>query len=101
MKFKLLTSSLLLALMSTAASATSINLRHEYMPDREGDQHRDRITVSHRFDNGMPGEWYIGYRYGSVLQFIEAPKLVRPNDASGNIASVTSSCSSILGYHYS
>ncbi|WP_041395415.1 oligogalacturonate-specific porin KdgM family protein [Photobacterium profundum] len=53
MKIKLLASSLLLALMSTAASATSINLRHEYMPDREGDQHRDRITVSHRFDNGI------------------------------------------------
>lgn len=53
MKIKLLTSTLLLALSSTAAFATTINLRHEYMPDREGDQHRDRITVSHRFDNGI------------------------------------------------
>ncbi|WP_065677919.1 oligogalacturonate-specific porin KdgM family protein [Vibrio celticus] len=38
---------------STAASAASINLRHEYMPDRDGDKHRDRITVGHRFDNGI------------------------------------------------
>ncbi|WGW01396.1 oligogalacturonate-specific porin KdgM family protein [Vibrio sp. YMD68] len=53
MKVKLLISSLLLALTSASASAASINLRHEYMPDRDGDQHRDRITVSHRFANGI------------------------------------------------
>lgn len=53
MKIKLLTLSILFAVTSTAASAASINLRHEYMPDRDGDKHRDRITVSHRFDNGI------------------------------------------------
>lgn len=53
MKNKLLISSLLLAMTSTAASAASINLRHEYMPDRDSNPHRDRITVSHRFANGV------------------------------------------------
>lgn len=53
MKIKLLTSTLLLALTSTTALSASINLRHEYMPDREGDKHRDRITVAHRFKNNI------------------------------------------------
>lgn len=42
---------MLLALVSASASATSLNLRHEFMPDRNGDEHRDRILVSHRFAN--------------------------------------------------
>ncbi len=51
MKCKLIASSSILALslFSTAVSAMSINLRHEYVPD--DDQHRDRITLAHRFDN--------------------------------------------------
>ncbi len=53
MKNRYLSAAILLAMTSGLASAASINLRHEYMPDREGDQHRDRITVAHRFDNGI------------------------------------------------
>ncbi|KHT64856.1 porin [Photobacterium gaetbulicola] len=53
MKVKLLSLSLIAVLSSTSAFATTINLRHEYMPDRDGDKHRDRISVSHRFDNGI------------------------------------------------
>ncbi|MGR5118928.1 oligogalacturonate-specific porin KdgM family protein [Vibrio astriarenae] len=53
MKTTLVPSAMLLAILSTSVSAASINLRHEYMPDRDGDKHRDRITVSHRFDNGI------------------------------------------------
>lgn len=50
---KLLVTSIVLSLTSTAAFAASINLRHEFMPDRDGDKHRDRISVGHRFDNGV------------------------------------------------
>ncbi len=54
MKKTLITSALLLAVGSTAASAsTSINFRHEFMPEREGDKHRDRVLVSHRAQNGL------------------------------------------------
>lgn len=54
---KVLTLSLLaLAVTSTAASATSINIRHEWKPeygDKNDSAHADRIAVSHRFKNGV------------------------------------------------
>ncbi|EEX40498.1 DUF481 domain-containing protein [Vibrio sp. Vb2880] len=56
MKAKILTTAVLLALTSAAASAATINIRHEFSPehgDRAKAQHRDRIAVSHRFDNGI------------------------------------------------
>ncbi|AOV91439.1 TPA: porin [Vibrio parahaemolyticus] len=51
MKVRYLTSALLLAMTSGLAAAASVDIRHEYVPDRDGDEHRDRIYVSHRFDN--------------------------------------------------
>ncbi|MBM7037193.1 oligogalacturonate-specific porin KdgM family protein [Vibrio ulleungensis] len=38
---------------ATAVSATSINLRHEYNTTGGDYKNRDRITVAHRFDNGI------------------------------------------------
>ncbi|CAE6930618.1 Oligogalacturonate-specific porin protein (KdgM) [Vibrio sp. B1FLJ16] len=51
MKIKYLTSALLLAMASGLAGAATIDVRHEFVPDRDGDEHRDRIYVSHRFAN--------------------------------------------------
>ncbi|MCV5948515.1 oligogalacturonate-specific porin KdgM family protein, partial [Escherichia coli] len=51
MKVRYLTSALLLAMTSGLAAAASVDIRHEYVPDRDGDENRDRIYVSHRFDN--------------------------------------------------
>ncbi|MDK2614569.1 oligogalacturonate-specific porin KdgM family protein [Vibrio vulnificus] len=56
MKIRYLTSTLLLALTSTAVSAASINIRHELQPDhgdKAGAKHADRVAVSHRFANGV------------------------------------------------
>ncbi|MFV0574474.1 MAG: oligogalacturonate-specific porin KdgM family protein [Vibrio sp.] len=55
MKKVLTLSVLALAVISTTASAMSINLRHEYM-DSDGDQgsrNRDRMTLAHTFANGI------------------------------------------------
>jgi hypothetical protein len=53
MKKVVLPGVIIASVLSASAMAASINLRHEYMPDRDGDKHRDRITVAHRFDNGI------------------------------------------------
>ncbi|MFD2017193.1 oligogalacturonate-specific porin KdgM family protein [Vibrio olivae] len=78
MKTKLLTSAILLALTSTAAHAVSINMRHEWKPEFEGqDQaHKDRIAVSHRFKNGVGFEVEAKYKSGDGFfdfdQFVDA-----------------------------
>lgn len=63
---KILTLSLLaIAVTSTAASATSINIRHEWKPeygDKNDQAHADRIAVSHRFKNGIGFEVEAKYK---------------------------------------
>jgi len=52
---RVLTSAILLALTATAANAASINIRHEFV-DAKGEaesQHKDRLVISDRFDNGI------------------------------------------------
>lgn len=53
MKLKILTSTLLLSLTAVSAHATSLNLRHEFVDDKGNaqSQHKDRLLVSHTFDN--------------------------------------------------
>ncbi len=52
---KVLLSAVALAMTATAANATSINMRHEYVPEYDGQkaEHLDRVAVSHRFANGV------------------------------------------------
>lgn len=62
---KVLTLSLIgAALFSTAAMATTINIRHEWKPDwgKHDDAHADRIAVSHRFSNGIGYEVEAKYK---------------------------------------
>lgn len=52
---RVLTSAILLALTATTANAASINIRHEFV-DAKGEaesQHKDRLVISDRFDNGI------------------------------------------------
>ncbi len=52
---RVLTSAILLALTATTAHAASINYRHEFV-DAKGEaesQHKDRLVISDRFDNGI------------------------------------------------
>ncbi|SDG83184.1 oligogalacturonate-specific porin [Vibrio xiamenensis] len=78
MKTKLLTSAILLAVTSTAAHAVSINMRHEWTPEFEGNDqvHKDRIAVSHRFANGVGFEVEAKYKSGDGFfdfdQFVDA-----------------------------
>ncbi|WP_153448873.1 oligogalacturonate-specific porin KdgM family protein [Vibrio algicola] len=63
---KVITLSLLTMLMASAtASATSINLRHEFIPEKDdlNSRHRDRMTIAHTFNNGIgiSGELKWGY----------------------------------------
>lgn len=51
MKFRIIPLAVLFALGTSSAFAAQLNLRHEYAPDRDGDEHRDRIAISHRFEN--------------------------------------------------
>lgn len=65
MKKLLLVPMVAIALTSLGASAASINLRHEFIPE-EGDmasRHRDRMTLAHTFENGIgiSGEMKWGY----------------------------------------
>ncbi|ETI59895.1 oligogalacturonate-specific porin KdgM family protein [Marinomonas profundimaris] len=55
MSFKILTAAALLGLTSATVSATSINIRHEFVPEYDGQdaKHSDRIEISHRFSNGI------------------------------------------------
>lgn len=56
MKKLIVTSTILLAMVSTANHAATINIRHEFQPehgDKAGATHKDRIAVSHRFANGI------------------------------------------------
>ncbi|EKO3677545.1 oligogalacturonate-specific porin KdgM family protein [Vibrio metschnikovii] len=55
MKNKLLYSAILLAFTSTAVSAATVNVRHEYKPKfgEQGASNVDRVAVSHRFKNGI------------------------------------------------
>ncbi len=55
MKKSLIAGAVVLGLMSATASATQINIRHEFTPRYDGqkEKHRDRIAVSHRFNNGI------------------------------------------------
>ncbi len=52
---RVLTSAILLALTATAANAASINIRHEFVDAKgqEESQHKDRLVISDRFDNGI------------------------------------------------
>ncbi|MDW6001798.1 oligogalacturonate-specific porin KdgM family protein [Vibrio mangrovi] len=55
MKSKLIASAILLGLTAGAAHATSLNIRHEFIPE-EGERsasHKDRLLMSHLFDNGI------------------------------------------------
>ncbi|MDW6093817.1 oligogalacturonate-specific porin KdgM family protein [Vibrio rhizosphaerae] len=55
MNNKLIISALLLGLTASAAHATSLNVRHEFIPE-EGEKaarHRDRLAISHVFENGI------------------------------------------------
>lgn len=56
MKKLLLIPMVAIALTSMGASATTINIRHEWKPefgDKNKSAHADRIAVSHRFKNGI------------------------------------------------
>ncbi|WP_421847674.1 oligogalacturonate-specific porin KdgM family protein [Marinomonas sp.] len=55
MKLKIVSAAVLIGLTSVAAHATSINIRHEYVPEHDGNpqENKDRIEVSHRFANGI------------------------------------------------
>jgi hypothetical protein len=55
MKIKIVSAAVLIGLTSVAAHATTINIRHEYVPEYDGQdaKHADRIEVSHRFANGI------------------------------------------------
>ena len=51
-------------LATTAVSATTINLRHEYIDRDDADySHADRISVSHRFSNGIGFSAEAKWRY--------------------------------------
>lgn len=51
MKFKLLTL-VLASVANFSAMAMSLDLRHEWQDTAKGD-HKNRMLVSHRFDNGL------------------------------------------------
>jgi len=56
MKVKFLTTAILLSVTATAATAATLNIRHEFSPNMDsanGDSHKDRVSVSHRFKNGI------------------------------------------------
>ncbi|QUX90160.1 porin [Marinomonas sp. A3A] len=55
MKMKIVSAAVLIGLTSVAAHATTINIRHEYVPQYDGQdqENKDRIEVSHRFANGI------------------------------------------------
>lgn len=54
---------LLLTMTSGLAAAATIDIRHEYVPDREGDEHRDRLYVAHRFDNQLGFSMEVKWNY--------------------------------------
>lgn len=63
---KILTTAILLGLTATAVNATTLNLRHEYIAS-EGDmdaRHRDRLAISHGFDNGIGLSAEVKWGYG-------------------------------------
>ncbi len=117
-------------LATTAVSATSINLRHEYNTTSDA-KHRDRITVAHRFDNGIgfsvEAKWKhedkfladmvsnghevgISYNYALTDTFTLQPAYAADASADGNtlthkynirgIQKVTDNWTSSLRYRY-
>ncbi|NDJ58874.1 porin [Enterobacteriaceae bacterium 4M9] len=68
MIFRYIYATLLLALTSTFSMAATIDFRHEYVPDRDGEEHRDRVYIAHRFDNqiGFSVEAVWNYKDGNM-----------------------------------
>lgn len=65
MKKLLLVPMVAIAFTSMAASATTMNLRHEFIPEKDdlNSRHRDRMVLAHTFENGIgvSGELKWGY----------------------------------------
>ncbi len=55
MKTKFIISSILLSMTACAANATTLNIRHEYLDGKDDakSQHKDRLLIIHRFNNGI------------------------------------------------
>jgi len=55
MKVKFIIPAIIIGLTATTANATTLNLRHEYQDGKDNakSQHKDRLLIDHRFDNGI------------------------------------------------